>query len=298
MALKWDLDWEAPVPMTPMTFRAYLAGPMTGLAEYNFPAFRTATAELRELGWEVFSPAEVDEAAGFNPKTDRPEPLRHYMKHDLPAVLTSDVLVVLPGWQGSKGARLEVHAAVACEIPVLSYPSLDLLDIDESVLVERDGELRDIEEPVPGWSAPEPGWPTAPERERHPSSQRFHEILGDLGELHDRKQADYGTDEDPFANVRASEMFGVQSWLGAIIRLNDKVNRIAAFAVKGELKNEPLIDAFNDIAVYAIIARVLYEEAPEIGDGNDFAPRDALVNFGKRLRETLDEAGLAGGRLP
>ena len=107
----------------------YLAGPMTGIPEYNFPAFQLAAADLRGRGIDVWSPAEHDLANGFDPATDAAKPLRHYMEHDLPAVLASDAVVVLPGWEDSKGARLEVHTATACDIPVLSYPLLAPLDI-------------------------------------------------------------------------------------------------------------------------------------------------------------------------
>ncbi len=39
---------------------------------------------------------------------------------------------------------------------------------------------------------------------RHPLSERFHTTVAELAHLHDRKQADYGRDSDPFANVRAA----------------------------------------------------------------------------------------------
>lgn len=39
---------------------------------------------------------------------------------------------------------------------------------------------------------------------RHPNSARFHEILEELGALHDKKQMDYGRADDPFANINAS----------------------------------------------------------------------------------------------
>ena len=50
-----------------MTSRLYLAGPMTGLPELNFPAFHAEAARLRALGYEVVNPAEinVDPAAGW-----------------------------------------------------------------------------------------------------------------------------------------------------------------------------------------------------------------------------------------
>src|SRR5258707_10238836 len=56
------------------------------------------------------------------------------------------------------------------------------------------------------------GGPKAP---RHPNSERFHELLQRMGELHDKKQADYGQGDDPFFNVRASTNWGVQIAAGA-----------------------------------------------------------------------------------
>lgn len=99
--------------------------------------------------------------------------------------------------------------------------------------------------------------------ERHPLSYRFHELLQELGALHDTKQADYGLNDDPFFNVRASEEWGVPAWVGAMIRLSDKVQRLKALVRNGNLRNEPAADSFRDIAVYSLIAEVLYEEAQE-----------------------------------
>lgn len=95
---------------------------------------------------------------------------------------------------------------------------------------------------------------------RHPNSARFHELLKEAGALHDQKQADYGREDDPFANVRASEDWGIPGWQGAMIRLNDKVRRLQKLAKKGSLMNESALDSFMDIAVYALIAHVLYEQ--------------------------------------
>ena len=89
---------------------------------------------------------------------------------------------------------------------------------------------------------------------------RFHALLKEIGDLHDRKQADYGTDHDAFANVRASEEWGIPGWLGALIRANDKVARLKTFAIKGSLENEGVRDSMMDLAVYALIALILFEE--------------------------------------
>jgi hypothetical protein len=94
----------------------------------------------------------------------------------------------------------------------------------------------------------------------HPSSQRFHAILKELGELHDLKQKDYGRADDPFANVRATQDWGIPAWQGAMIRATDKVKRLQAYAQNGRLANEGVEDSLRDLAVYAVIALVLYEE--------------------------------------
>lgn len=90
--------------------------------------------------------------------------------------------------------------------------------------------------------------------------QSFDDVCRELAELQDRKGRDYGTDQDPLANIRASEKFGIPAWLGSVIRANDKVNRIATFAVKGSLENESLEDSLVDAAVYFIHAVRLYRE--------------------------------------
>jgi hypothetical protein len=98
---------------------------------------------------------------------------------------------------------------------------------------------------------------------RREGSARFHALLEKIGALHDKKQRDYGSATDPFANVRASQEFGVKPWVGALVRLNDKVTRLKAFATKGELANESAEDSMLDIAVYALIALILYQEESE-----------------------------------
>lgn len=101
---------------------------------------------------------------------------------------------------------------------------------------------------------------------RHPSSQRFHDVLDGWKAMHDRKQLDYGNDSDPFYNVRASEAFGIPAWVGAVLRASDKMRRLERAArqvLAGEtvnMANESLIDSFDDLGVYSGIARVLFEE--------------------------------------
>ena len=84
--------------------KLYLAGPMSGLADFNYPTFNRYAKLLRERGHEVFNPAEAhDGETGL--------PLEKYFETDLPEVCRADAVAVLPGWRDSKGAQIEVDLA-------------------------------------------------------------------------------------------------------------------------------------------------------------------------------------------
>lgn len=81
----------------------YIAGPMTGLPDLNFPAFAAEAARLRALGHEVINPAEI------NP--DKHLSWRECMMTDIAALVFCDAIQLLPGWHKSAGANLEFHVA-------------------------------------------------------------------------------------------------------------------------------------------------------------------------------------------
>ena len=73
--------------------KIYIAGPMTGLPDWNFPAFHAAAAAWRAAGWEVVNPAEE-----FDGKTDLP--YRAYVERDIERLRQVDAIVMLEGWDG------------------------------------------------------------------------------------------------------------------------------------------------------------------------------------------------------
>lgn len=102
--------------------RVYLAGPMTGLPAWNFPAFDRAAAHGRSLGFDVVSPADLDRDAGFDPDHDADIAggvLRDVVRRDLDAILSADAIALLPGWENSKGARAELFVAHWLHLRVL-----------------------------------------------------------------------------------------------------------------------------------------------------------------------------------
>lgn len=120
-----DIDDEASEAFDAAVFHrsCYLAGPMRGIEDYNFPAFEKAAADLRSRGWKVFSPHELGSEQGDDPKG--------YLAQELPYICTeADAVICLPDWEFSEGANLEVHCARVCGKPVLQYgPDGELTEI-------------------------------------------------------------------------------------------------------------------------------------------------------------------------
>ncbi len=92
------------------------------------------------------------------------------------------------------------------------------------------------------------------------SNDRFAAILQRIQETHDKKQKDYGTDEDPFANITAAKELDIEPWVACVLRMNDKMMRLKAFIKKGGLANESVEDSLLDLATYAAIALTMYDE--------------------------------------
>jgi len=91
--------------------RIYIAGPMTGLPEHNFPAFDAAARRLEKDGWEVVNPAD-----NFGGLTSLPR--ASYLRIDMALLLQCDALALLPSWEDSVGARLEYLLARELELPI------------------------------------------------------------------------------------------------------------------------------------------------------------------------------------
>jgi hypothetical protein len=106
--------------------RVYIAGPMTGLPDFNFPAFNAAAAAWRAAGWDVLNPAEA-----FDGATDKP--YKEYVRHDMVLLRSCDAIALLPGWDGpaARGSVWEHAIAVMLELAV--YDATVVCDPSETV---------------------------------------------------------------------------------------------------------------------------------------------------------------------
>ena len=99
----------------------YIAGPMTGYEDFNFPAFFSTAEAFEEGGWETINPAAHD----LELWTDM-EGVKKYANYrdclgwDLEQICYSaDAIAMMPGWEASKGARAEHATAVALGLQII-----------------------------------------------------------------------------------------------------------------------------------------------------------------------------------
>lgn len=114
----------------------YIAGPMSGYPEWNYPSFFAAEDKLRSEGWNVYNPAAKDKENGFEDAEAMPEGdtalaiekgtfnFREAYTWDLAMVVKGDGIFMLKNWEQSPGARGEHAVAVAMK---KHYPDYQII---------------------------------------------------------------------------------------------------------------------------------------------------------------------------
>jgi len=90
--------------------KVYVSGPMTGLPEFNYPAFHHAKRQLIAAGFEVISPADLPIQEGWE--------WVDYILVDIGSVFEVEGIATLPGYEASKGARIETRIAEHRGLPI------------------------------------------------------------------------------------------------------------------------------------------------------------------------------------
>lgn len=99
--------------------RLFIAGPMRGYEYYNAEAFGIAAAQLRDHGYDVVSPVELDRAKGFDHYRDIAAPILvlRFQEATIKALRTCEGVALLSGWLKSKGVADEIAVAKTMGIP-------------------------------------------------------------------------------------------------------------------------------------------------------------------------------------
>ena len=94
----------------------YLSGPMSGKPDFNFPLFRRAAKTLRERGFNILSPVEMDEFIADLP------PWPELIGRDVTALIKHcDGIIMLPDWAASPGSRIELFVAITQGMALFEY---------------------------------------------------------------------------------------------------------------------------------------------------------------------------------
>lgn len=101
----------------------YIAGPMRGLPESNYPQFENVARFLRSEGWNVCSPVEIGAAFGTEAElVANPVRLAVAVEAERDALRTScDAILLLPGWERSKGTRAELIIALEKNLEIITF---------------------------------------------------------------------------------------------------------------------------------------------------------------------------------
>lgn len=131
----------------------FLSGPMSNIKNFNVEGFAAAHHKAKEAGAkEVYDPA-VEYLTKGSAEDSHQECMRRTI-HELTKSLCKrsvdgtttykdqrhyDAIVMLPGWESSLGARLELDVATACGIEVVMLQDVEPLSDEPTIVSEADG---------------------------------------------------------------------------------------------------------------------------------------------------------------
>ncbi|HHG5178101.1 TPA: DUF4406 domain-containing protein [Pseudomonas aeruginosa] len=190
--------------------RIYVAGPMTGYKDFNFPAFNAQAEKLRGLGYHVENPAEHGIVDGAE--------WQDYLRYDIGRLSTCEAIFLLPGWSKSKGAALEVHIAKALGMTFIHHA-----DAEREQPSPAQSEQAEAERPEVVGSLYLGGWADQEELEDN-------DVELDM-KVVERLQVDLASKGDgvhmPLMTVAQHERIVEARWNRAMDLLLDHVSRIS-----------------------------------------------------------------------
>lgn len=100
--------------------KMYISGPMTGIAGHNFTAFDKIRDLIKDAGIIPVSPADITRslATEMDIQDYSLIPMKKYLQEDFAALFECDSIIMLKGWENSKGARAEHALAVALGLEI------------------------------------------------------------------------------------------------------------------------------------------------------------------------------------
>lgn len=114
---------------------------------------------------------------------------------------------------------------------------------------------------------------------QHSGHPRFYELIDTISDLHHRKNSNYARKGEPLSNFQECESFGVPAFQGALVRMSDKWCRIKELSGgTPDAVGESVKDTLMDLAVYSLIAIILYEQSEQSAGDRGSAVRAATAH--------------------
>lgn len=160
--------------------KLYLSGPMTGLTDYNKPAFAAAQALLAGLGHDVVNPHTLDEKDGGFPGYEKA------LRRDVVALMGCDGIAMLPGWHKSRGSKIESAVAEVCGLPMLDATTgqeLSLTCLDWATMLVEGPRNADYGPPEDDLAYTAEYWSTWLRRRGIPAELTGHDVAMMMGLL-------------------------------------------------------------------------------------------------------------------
>lgn len=130
--------------------KIYIAGPMSNIPQFNFPAFYAAAAALRAQDWEVVSPAEMDDQedsgaalkstdGDVNDRTIVKKTWGDFLSRDVKLLADTGIqgIIFLPDWQKSKGAKLEAYVGLTLNFKFFTYEGGEVVPASRQYVVDQ-----------------------------------------------------------------------------------------------------------------------------------------------------------------
>ncbi len=232
----------------------YLAGPMTGYANFNFDAFEAAAKNLRSQGYKVINPAENHDGAQDLPYEQYLETAKRQVRQE-----AEEGIILLAGWQDSKGAVEEVGWALELGRNIVSYEWITGLGSPQN--------RKDPSALPKGYTGTAIGTVADAVERRLDSlaNPLFLALLDYVADVHKRKAAGYSGmgQPDTWKNFREAENWGLSPSQGCTMRVGDKYRRAQNLLKDpdNDQVGESLFDTLTDLANYVLIlVCLLWEE--------------------------------------
>ena len=122
--------------------KLFISGPMTGIEHYNVSEFNRYADMARMLGYRVVNPVEMARKIGIKKILSDKRALKKLISDELVAVKDCDAILLLDGWQKSKGALDELRVAIGAHLEVKIQHDIEMeyLDFERKPFMAKETE--------------------------------------------------------------------------------------------------------------------------------------------------------------